>query len=57
MSLSFQGALTNTSTYQWMIPLLKNPTINYATVSYNLTLYRYTGKAEPIIISFYEIIN
>ena len=46
LSLSGQQAYTAGNSYTWRIPLLKNPSVAYSALRYNLTLMYYPNSAS-----------
>jgi hypothetical protein len=57
-SLARQSAYTDNVEYVWRIPLLKNPSIAYISLRYNLTLMEYPSSTNyGIIFNHNEIIN
>lgn len=58
VSMSLQGGYTLGSNQIWKIPLLKNPSTSYKTLSYSLSLLLYTSPNPfPVVLCHYDMIN
>jgi hypothetical protein len=54
VSMSLQGGYTLGTDQTWKIPLLKNPSTSWKTLSYSLSLYLYTSpNPYPVTLGHY----
>lgn len=57
-ALAKQSAYSAGTAYTWRIPLIKNPSVAFTALRYNLTLIQYQNGADyGIIMQQHECIN